>query len=203
MINPLDTLKKMLLLEQKDYAFQDKAVAGGLGRYADTWRRQALAAFGDAAWVEDVAVRLCAYSGLQPEARQQALQELWTILSAPPASATSGGAPAEIPAPTAPRPAQPPAQPGRGVLAPVTTLPGVAQKRAAYLEKLGVRTIADLLHYYPRRYEDYSRLKTIDHLEYGELVTVIATVWEAGDGKCAPACTSSGPSWGTGPARSK
>ena len=192
MINPLDTLKKMLLLEQKDYAFQDKAVAGGLVRYADTWRRQALAAFGDAAWVEDVAVRLCAYSGLQPEARQQALQELWAILSAPPAPVTSDGAPAEVSAPTAPpassaaRPAPSPAQPGRGILAPVTTLPGVAQKRAAYLEKLGVRTIADLLHYYPRRYEDYSRLKTIDHLEYGELVTVIATVWEAGGREVRP-----------------
>ncbi|HRT30882.1 MAG TPA: ATP-dependent DNA helicase RecG [Anaerolineae bacterium] len=192
MINPLDTLKKRLLLEQKDYAFQDKAVAGGLVRYADTWRRQALAAFGDAAWVEDVAVRLCAYSGLQPEARQQALQELWAILSAPPAPVTSDGAPAEVSAPTAPpassaaRPAPSPAQPGRGILAPVTTLPGVAQKRAAYLEKLGVRTIADLLHYYPRRYEDYSQLKTIDHLEYGELVTVIATVWEAGGREVRP-----------------
>lgn len=189
MINPLDTLKKMLALEQKDYAFQDKAVAGGLARYADTWSRQALGAFGDAAWVEDVALRLRAYSALQPEARQQALQELSAILAAPPA--TSGGPMPEVSSPAASassasalqtqpaRPAPAPPQPGRGILAPVTTLPGVAQKRAAYLEKMGVRTIADLLHYYPRRYEDYSQLKTIDRLVYGELVTVVATVWEA------------------------
>ncbi len=79
-----------------------------------------------------------------------------------------------------------PPQPGRGILAPITTLPGVAQKRAGYLEKMNVRTIADLLHYYPRRYEDYSHLKTVDRLVYGELVTVIATVWEAGGREVRP-----------------
>ncbi len=209
MINPLDTLKKMLALEQKDYAFQDKAVAGGLARYADTWSRQALGAFGDASWVEDVALRLRAYSALQPEARQQALQELWSILMAPPAmageSAMAAPVPAHADAPpqqaspelvpqqvAAPpadlssRPALLPPQPGRGILAPVTTLPGVAHKRAGYLEKMGVGTIADLLFYFPRRYEDYSQLKTIDRLVYGELVTVIATVWDAGGREVRP-----------------
>lgn len=193
MVNPLETLKKMLALEQKDYAFQDRAVAGGLARYADTWSRQARELFGDVAWVEDVAWRLRAYSTLQPEARQQALPELWALLAAPP---TATGEPALLPqtpqsllAPApAPAPARPVTvpQPGRGVLASVTTLPGVAKKRAALLEKLGIRTIMDLLHYYPRRYEDYSRLKTIDRLTYGELVTVIATVWEAGGREVRP-----------------
>ena len=180
MINPLETLKKMLALEQKDYAFQDKAVAGGLARYADTWNRQAAGAFGDSVWVEDVALRLRAYSALQPEARQQALQELLVILAAPPSTGESAAAPQPSPTPAPPpsakalqsatpptRPAPTPPQPGRGVLAPVTTLPGVAQKRAALLEKVDVRTIADLLHYYPRRYEDYSQLRTIDRLVYG------------------------------------
>ena len=36
---------------------------------------------------------------------------------------------------------------------------------------------------YPHRYEDYSKLKTIDHLEYGERVTLLASVWEAGTRK--------------------
>lgn len=199
MINPLETLKKMLALEQKDYAFQDKAVAGGLARYADTWNRQAAGVFGDSVWVEDVALRLRTYSALQPEARQQALQELLLILAAPPSIGESAAAPQSSPTSAPPpsvkasqsatsptRPAPTPPQPGRGVLAPVTTLPGVAQKRAALLEKVGVRTIADLLHYYPRRYEDYSQLRTIDRLVYGELATVIATVWEAGGREVRP-----------------
>ena len=204
MVNPLDTLKKMLTLEQRDYAFQDKAVAGGLARYADTWNRQASGVFSDAAWVEDIALRLRAYSTLQPEARSQALQELQELLSTPPlvadeadaipsVSTDAGAVPAVAPqgvSPAAPpsrvAPAPPPPQPGRGILAPITTLPGVAQKRAGYLEKMNVRTIADLLHYYPRRYEDYSHLKTIDRLVYGELVTVIATVWEAGGREVRP-----------------
>jgi len=41
-----------------------------------------------------------------------------------------------------------------------------------------VHTIGDLLYLFPRRYEDYRSLKPIAQLEYGEEVTVIATVWD-------------------------
>jgi len=37
----------------------------------------------------------------------------------------------------------------------------------------------DALTYFPRRYVDYSQLKPINRLEYGEEVTIIATVWES------------------------
>lgn len=62
------------------------------------------------------------------------------------------------------------------LLAPVTTVPRVGEKMAARLEKLDIRTVADLLFHFPRRYEDYSRLKTISRLVPGETVTVIAAV---------------------------
>ena len=37
-----------------------------------------------------------------------------------------------------------------------------------------------MLYFFPRRYDDYSQLKPINRLEYGEEVTIIAKVWDAG-----------------------
>jgi ATP-dependent DNA helicase RecG len=62
--------------------------------------------------------------------------------------------------------------------APLTMLPGIGAKTANTLKKLGLHTIGDLLWYLPRRYDDYSKLKTINRLWYGEEITVIGTVEE-------------------------
>jgi ATP-dependent DNA helicase RecG len=45
---------------------------------------------------------------------------------------------------------------------------------------LGIHTIRDMLYFFPRRHDDYSQLKSINRLEYGEEVTIIAQVWDAG-----------------------
>lgn len=60
--------------------------------------------------------------------------------------------------------------------APVTVLPGVGPKHAKTLERIGLQTLEDMLYYFPRRYDDYSELKPINRLQYGEQVTVIGTV---------------------------
>jgi ATP-dependent DNA helicase RecG len=60
--------------------------------------------------------------------------------------------------------------------APLTVLQGVGPKHASQLEGLGLRTLGDMLYYFPRRYEDYSQLKPIKSLWYGEQVTVIGSV---------------------------
>lgn len=48
----------------------------------------------------------------------------------------------------------------------ITTLPGVGMKRAIDLENLGIRTVGDLLYFYPRQgaYLDYSKVKNIRDL---------------------------------------
>jgi ATP-dependent DNA helicase RecG len=63
--------------------------------------------------------------------------------------------------------------------APVTVLPGVGPKHGKTLEKLGLETLEDMLYFFPRRYDDYSQLKPINRLEYGEQVTIIGTVQSA------------------------
>jgi ATP-dependent DNA helicase RecG len=73
---------------------------------------------------------------------------------------------------TPPAPAEPPA----ALKAPLTTVPGIGPKSAKTLEKLEMRTLADLLWHLPRRYDDYSQLETINRLWYGREVTVIGTV---------------------------
>jgi ATP-dependent DNA helicase RecG len=93
---------------------------------------------------------------------------------------------AAVAAETSPAPKQetpevkPQPQPGRGLNAPVTVLSGIGKKRSSLLSNVGVRTIGDFIRHYPRRYEDYSQLKTISRLEFGERVSLLATVWEAG-----------------------
>ena len=90
-----------------------------------------------------------------------------------------------------PQPQQPrPAAPSRAESAPggkhsqtpaalnaaLTVLQGVGPRHAQTLAELGMLTLGDMLYYFPRRYEDYSQLKPIKSLWYGEQVTVIGTV---------------------------
>jgi ATP-dependent DNA helicase RecG len=83
-----------------------------------------------------------------------------------------------------------PAPPGRAETAPggvtsatpaalnadLTVLQGVGPRHAQTLGKLGMHTLGDMLYYFPRRYEDYSQLKPIKELFYGQQVTVIGAV---------------------------
>jgi ATP-dependent DNA helicase RecG len=58
----------------------------------------------------------------------------------------------------------------------VTVLPRVGPRYANTLEKLGIFTLGDMIYHFPRRYDDYSQLKPINRLIYGEEVTVIGSV---------------------------
>jgi ATP-dependent DNA helicase RecG len=66
-----------------------------------------------------------------------------------------------------------------GIDAPLTVLYGVGPETAAQFARLGIKTLRDLLLHFPRRYDDYSRMKTINRLEPDEECTVIGTVREA------------------------
>src|SRR3989440_12916038 len=58
----------------------------------------------------------------------------------------------------------------------LTYVKGVGPGRAAMLEAKELRTVEDLLSYFPFRYEDRSNMKTIAQLAPGEMATVIAEV---------------------------
>ncbi len=69
-----------------------------------------------------------------------------------------------------------PQGPPAALSAPLTSIAGIGPKSAKTLEKLDLSTLGDLLWHLPRRYDDYSKLKTINQLFYGDEVTVIGTV---------------------------
>jgi ATP-dependent DNA helicase RecG len=85
-----------------------------------------------------------------------------------------------------PRPAAPPrsesvpgaktSQTPAALNAEITVLQGVGPRHAEILTNLGMKTLGDMLYYFPRRYEDYSQLKPIKALFYGDVVTVLGTI---------------------------
>lgn len=64
----------------------------------------------------------------------------------------------------------------RGLNQPVTVVQGVGERLAKSLAKLGVHTVNDLLFFFPRRHDDYTRMANIAHLQPNTNATVIGTV---------------------------
>ncbi|HCI78271.1 MAG TPA: hypothetical protein DHW02_01115, partial [Ktedonobacter sp.] len=60
----------------------------------------------------------------------------------------------------------------------VTAIPGVGPSVAAKLNALGIRTVRDLLFYFPREHRDYSKLEKIANIRSGEVVTTMGMIWE-------------------------
>ena len=60
--------------------------------------------------------------------------------------------------------------------ASLTVLAGVGPRHAAMLKRLGLITLGDMLYNYPHRYEDYSQLKPIRDVFYGQQLTVIGEI---------------------------
>ena len=59
---------------------------------------------------------------------------------------------------------------------PIQFLKGVGPYRAELLEKLGLRTAADLLFFFPRKYQDFTEQSEIDDIVNDEMVSVVGTV---------------------------
>jgi len=55
---------------------------------------------------------------------------------------------------------------------PIRYLKGIGPRRAEALEKLGVRTLTDLLYLFPRRYEDRSRFVKIEEVSLSDSATL-------------------------------
>ena len=66
-----------------------------------------------------------------------------------------------------------------GLDSPITVIKGISTNADKKFAKLNVRTVRDLLYFFPRRYVDYSRRKPISELIEGEEQTIIGTIWQA------------------------
>ena len=68
---------------------------------------------------------------------------------------------------------------GEGLDSPLTVIKGITPGVANKFARLKVRTVRDLLYFFPRRYVDYSRRKPISELVVDEDQTIVGTIWEA------------------------
>lgn len=62
--------------------------------------------------------------------------------------------------------------------AAVTAVPGVGPTVATRLHNLGIRTVRDLLFYFPREHRDYSKLEKIVNIPFGEVTTTLGLIWD-------------------------
>lgn len=57
---------------------------------------------------------------------------------------------------------------------PIAKLSGIGPKRAELFNKLGIKSIGDLINFYPRTYEDWSTVEKIENLQYGGVFCIKA-----------------------------
>jgi len=156
----VDSLRKILELEQAR-GFPDRAVLGGVDKFL---RNLTLA---DPRLVE---LRSASYSALDRRGREQWARHVLGQLE------RGDGKP------------RPPA-PGAGDRAvvdrrldsSVASLRGVGSNLASRFDKLGVKTVRHLLHFFPHRHVDYSQTRLISELAIDAEQTIAATVWEAAE----------------------
>jgi ATP-dependent DNA helicase RecG len=112
-------------------------------------------------------------------------EETLAETAAPPAQASGTPQPAAAPSPPAPaarrrrRESLSPEQAAARLAAlqtPVVKLPRVGDKMAEKLGRLGIATVGDLLFTFPRRYNDYSRMRPLNRLLPGETVSIVAEI---------------------------
>jgi len=193
-------LRKFFRLEAKR-GYDNKAVMGGLANILSSWEGEAREEGLPERLIQAVGSRLRDYHQLSQESRKTALNGIWqrvqkttgagrkskSLLSPQPEveevqEKVRPNQRASKVAEQVPSYGKPDAQsPQKAELsidleASVTEIKGIGPKRAQALERLGVHSISDLIYLFPRRYDDYSKLKTIDKLQYGEDVTVIGSV---------------------------
>ncbi len=198
----IEKLYKIFKLEAK-LNYTNKSVVGGLEKLTDAWQGDARADDILEDQIQAVTAILNRYAELPISKRAQAIKRIGLILDNPgikhlpepeaqkPASeafdisethttqtkkkrlASSKGRIS-----TKRRADSPPPTPSFGVpenlSSPTTIIQGIGQKQAQLLNKLDLHTVEDMIYYFPRRYDDYSELKLIKDLQYGEEVTIIA-----------------------------
>ena len=192
MLKSLEKLTKILLLE-KQAKFADKAIIGGLHKFYPNWIIEARSEPIPADLLRQIEGLFTNYAILDMTSREVGIT---SILSAIKQQDQEQSENSDLYVKTTPVPyrnekIKTPLKPkenknsfrqinqskqATGLQSSLTILHGIGDIKKELYESLGVHKIEDLLYYFPRRYVDYSTLKTINRIEYDEELTIIATV---------------------------
>ncbi len=162
-------LSKYLKLEIKK-GFNNKAIVGGIESMMPAWQERALQAGADETTVMQIVALFDDYTAGDLETRKQIIHSALDIIKSQQQELEENH-PRIIRSTSQATSYQP-----KAVFAPLTVIQGIGDKNAQKMEKLNLRTIYDLLHYYPRRYNDYSHLTPIRNLQPGDEVTISGAV---------------------------
>lgn len=194
MVPSIEKITKFFQLE-KEKNYQNRAVIGGLDKILGNWIFEARKDHLPEALITSIKTGLENYASISPESRKDLLDELLVeiqkidIKETPPgkpsSSIPSEKKPQDLQVQKTPSPSPRPvverhhtAQPREflGLNAPLTVIQGIGPKVAESYQSVGLHTLNDMLYYFPRRYDDYSQLKPINRVNFGDELTIIATV---------------------------
>jgi ATP-dependent DNA helicase RecG len=195
----IQKLRKFFRLEA-ERGYDNKAVMGGLANILSSWELEAREDQLPEQIIQAVISRLRDYHRLSEESREVALKGIWkrvkkeSLQEQKQDQVGEENLPTEKPTPAPQQISEPPAQvkPDQkeqkteesvtppveklDVDVPVNSVKGIGEKKTSALIRMGISSIRDLLYTFPRRHDDYSKLKPIGSLWFGENVTIIGTI---------------------------
>ena len=166
-----------ILRRERERDFDDRAVIGGLDAFLERFSADLAAYIGDSTRYAEMSVDERSNWATRVVGRMREAGVSVRSASAP----LSAPVRAEEPAPrrkSAPRKPSAPRRPLE-LSDDVTLLKGVWQKLLPRLHKIDVKTVGNLVHLFPNRYNDFTGVRTVSHLAPGDNQTAILTVWEA------------------------
>jgi len=179
----IEPLRKILALEHKK-GYLDSAVIGGLDRFLRNWSGQARESIASLQLVNrfnKLHLVDSDYASLTKEQRKEWVKGVIDLLAEIERKQEEKGetklAPAASKLPSSTRGQR--IESGQSIDSPITVIRGISSTLATKFGKLGVKSIRDLLFFFPHRHLDYSQTKSISQLTQGEEETIIANVWQA------------------------
>jgi ATP-dependent DNA helicase RecG len=184
-----ESLRKVLDLE-KQRGYTDTAVFGGLDKFLHNWSAGALESVKTPRLLGKFQKLFKAsYTAMTKEQRLEWTKDVLKFLDDMACKENIAAPPPKSPVPSTPKKkapvkvkktSVPPAAGGQAALdAPITVVKGISTGLSAKFGKLGIKTVRELLYYFPHRHLDYSKLKLISQLVEGEEQTIVANVWQA------------------------
>ena len=195
-------LRNYLRLEAKKQ-YNNNAIIGGLESMLTHWAADARADQVSETIVQAVTERLRDYQNLSPKSRHEVLNGLWNRIQREygigklldekqqseilnPSTVPSQSEADQVPDPefSIPLDINPLSEisSDQGIKesadldSSITSLNKIGPKYAQKLKQLNIQTLGDMLYHFPKRYVDYSTLKPINKLKYGDKVTVIGSI---------------------------
>ena len=174
----IDSLRNVLDLERRK-GYTDRAVIGGLDKYLHNQAGQIRQSINDPHLLrtfDGLKLARSRYGSYGMDERKRLVADIFGWLDALEKATKSHQQSVVSSQRAAARPRQ---KRREGLDSPITVIKGISASVDKKFARLNVRTMRDLLYFFPRRYVDYSQKKPISELIQGEEQTTVGTIWQA------------------------